>query len=105
MRPSYRFQHQLIRDATYQGLLKQSRAVLHELFVGWAEGKNEDRDRAAEFDEILGYHLEQAYRCWRELGRLDDHAVGPRCGRLRAARRRRDAGRWPAATCTPPPTS
>ena len=89
--PSYRFQHQLIRDATYQGLLKQSRAVLHELFVGWAEGRNEDRDRSAEFDEILGYHLEQAYRCWRELGRVDDHAAAlgaAGSGRLAGAGRR-----------------
>ena len=74
--PAYRFQHQLIRDATYNGLLKQSRAVLHEQMVSWAEGRNAERGRTTEFDEILGYHLEQAYRYWGELGPLDDHAAG-----------------------------
>ncbi len=73
--PGYRFQHQLIRDATYNGLLKQRRAVLHEDFVDWAEATNAARGRTAEVDEILGYHLEQAHGCWRELGMLDDHAV------------------------------
>ncbi len=74
--PSCRFQHQLIREATYNGLLKQTRAVLHERFVDWAEATNAARDRATEFDEILGYHLEQAHRYWQQLGPLDDHAVG-----------------------------
>ena len=29
--------------------------------------------RETEFEEILGYHLEQAVRYRRELGPLDDH--------------------------------
>ena len=37
----YRFGHILIRDATYRGLLKASRAVLHERFVGWADRVNQ----------------------------------------------------------------
>jgi len=60
--PSFRFQHQLIRDATYRGLLKETRAILHERFVDWADTVNAARDRATEFEEIQGYHLEQAFR-------------------------------------------
>jgi class 3 adenylate cyclase/tetratricopeptide (TPR) repeat protein len=81
---TYRFGHILIRDATYRGLLKASRAVLHERFVGWADRVNQDRDRAVEYEEILGYHLEQAYTCLSELGPLDDH--GRQLGVQAAAR-------------------
>jgi predicted ATPase/class 3 adenylate cyclase len=86
----YRFEHQLIRDATYQRLLKRTRAELHERFVDWADRLNRNRGRDAEFDEILGYHLEQAHRYLSELGPLDDHGRG--LGR-RAARRFAGAGR------------
>jgi class 3 adenylate cyclase len=81
---SYRFGHILIRDATYRGLLKRSRAVLHERFVAWADRVNQDRDRAVEYEEILGYHLEQAYTCLSELGHLDEH--GRELGARAAAR-------------------
>src|SRR5438105_604150 len=87
---SYRFDHILIRDAAYQGLLKRTRATLHERFVAWADRVNRDRDRAGEFEEILAYHLEQAYRYLGELGPLDDH--GRELGR-RAAERLASAGR------------
>jgi class 3 adenylate cyclase/tetratricopeptide (TPR) repeat protein len=70
---TYRFGHILIRDATYRGVLKSSRAALHERFVAWADRVNQDRDRAVEYEEILGYHLEQAHMCLSELGPLDDH--------------------------------
>jgi class 3 adenylate cyclase len=73
--PAFHFQHQLIRDATYAGLLKETRAILHERFATWADARNRERDRAAEFEEIQGYHFEQAYRYWRELGPLDSHAI------------------------------
>ena len=82
--PRYRFGHILIRDATYRGLLKSSRATLHERFVAWADRVNQDRDRAVEYEEILGYHLEQAHRCLSELGPLDDH--GRELGARAAAR-------------------
>src|SRR5919204_2059948 len=87
---SYRFNHILIRDAAYQGLLKRTRATLHERFVEWADRVNRDRDRATEFEEILAYHLEQAYRYLGELGPLDDH--GRKLG-SRAAERLQSAGR------------
>jgi class 3 adenylate cyclase/tetratricopeptide (TPR) repeat protein len=98
---SFRFQHILIRDAAYKRLLKRSRATLHERFVAWADGVNRDRDRVSEFEEILGYHLEQAYTNLSELGPLDEHgrALGARAAeRLGAAGRRAFArGDMPAA--------
>ncbi len=72
---SYRFQHLVIRDAAYQGLLKRSRALLHERFVEWADRVNAEQDRALEFEEVLGYHLEQAYLYRTQLGPLDEHGV------------------------------
>jgi class 3 adenylate cyclase/tetratricopeptide (TPR) repeat protein len=86
----YRFEHILIRDAAYQGVLKRARATLHERFADWAEAVNRDRDRQTEFDEILGYHLEQAYHYFLELGPLDDHGI--ELGR-RAAAKLAPAGR------------
>lgn len=74
-RPEFRFQHQLIRDATYHGLLKESRAILHERLVRWLDERDETRDRAIELQEIQGYHLEQAHTYWRELGLVDEHVV------------------------------
>jgi class 3 adenylate cyclase/tetratricopeptide (TPR) repeat protein len=76
----FRFQHVLVRDATYGSLLKRARALLHERFVEWADPVNRERGREIEFEEILGYHLEQAVRYRSELGPLDDH------GRQLAAR-------------------
>ena len=69
--PAFRFHHILVRDAAYQSLLKRARATLHERFVTWAERVNRERHRETEFEEILGYHLEQATRYRSELGPLD----------------------------------
>jgi len=80
----YRFHHILVRDAAYQGILKRARATLHERFADWAERVNRERDRGTEFEEILGYHLEQAYQYLSELGPLDDH--GLELGRRGAAK-------------------
>ncbi len=71
----YRFGHQIIRDTAYGSLLKRSRAVLHERFVTWAERTNRERGRELEFEEILGYHLEQAYRYRESLGVVDAEAL------------------------------
>ena len=86
----HRFHHILVRDAAYGGILKRSRAGLHERFADWAERVNRERDREKEFEEILGYHLEQAHEYLSELGPLDEH--GLQLGR-RAARRLGSAGR------------
>ena len=68
---AYRFHHILIRDTAYEGILKRARATFHEEFVRWADTVN--REGATEYEEILGYHLEQAHRYLSELGPLDDH--------------------------------
>jgi class 3 adenylate cyclase/tetratricopeptide (TPR) repeat protein len=86
----YRFHHILVRDAAYQGILKRARATMHERFADWAEGVNRDRGREMQFEEILGYHLEQAYQYLSELGPLDAH--GLELG-ARAAARLANAGR------------
>jgi class 3 adenylate cyclase/tetratricopeptide (TPR) repeat protein len=59
---TFRFRHMLIRDAAYDRIPKGQRADLHERFAGWLDGRGE------EFEEIIGYHLEQAHRCLAELG-------------------------------------
>ncbi|MDQ3876586.1 MAG: AAA family ATPase, partial [Actinomycetota bacterium] len=86
-RDSYRFNHLLIRDAVYEGLLKEARASLHERVAEWAERVHPD----GELEEILGYHLEQAHRYRSDLGPLDEHGreLGVRASeRLAAAGRR-----------------
>jgi len=62
---AFRFRHLLIRDAAYDGLPKAARAELHERFSAWLEIHGTE---LIELDEILGYHLEQAYRYRAELG-------------------------------------
>jgi len=73
----FRFRHALIRDAAYAGIPKRTRADLHERFAGWVEL----HDRG---DELVGYHLEQAFRYREELEALDDHtrSLGERAGEL-----------------------
>jgi class 3 adenylate cyclase/predicted ATPase len=98
----YRFQHLLVRDAAYGGLLKRQRAELHERFVAWAESFNARHGLDnREFEEIHGYHLEQAYRYLSELGTVDQHALalGQRgSGKLESAgRRAMTRGDTPAA--------
>jgi class 3 adenylate cyclase/tetratricopeptide (TPR) repeat protein len=92
---TYAFQHILIRDEAYDGLLKRTRATLHEQFADWAERVNRDRDRAMEYEEIFGYHLEQAYRYLAELGPVDDHGreLGERASTSLGSAGRRAFGR------------
>ena len=66
---AYRFRHLLIRDAAYGALPKEQRADLHERLAEWLERSTEP---AFELDEILGYHLEQAFELRAELGREGD---------------------------------
>jgi class 3 adenylate cyclase/tetratricopeptide (TPR) repeat protein len=85
----FRFRHILIRDAAYLGIPKETRAELHERYAGWLE--QTAGERASELDEILGYHLEQAYRYRDELGPIGerDRELAARAGeRLAAAGRR-----------------
>jgi class 3 adenylate cyclase/tetratricopeptide (TPR) repeat protein len=71
---AFRFRHILIRDAAYAGMPKETRSQLHEAFAGWLE--RVAGEHSPEFDEILGYHLEQAYRYREELGNIDERARG-----------------------------
>ena len=67
---AFRFRHLLIRDAAYRAMPKEQRADLHQRFAEWLEGAA--GERLAEYEEILGYHLEQAYRYRAELGPPDE---------------------------------
>jgi tetratricopeptide (TPR) repeat protein len=69
---AFRFHHILLRDTAYQALPKETRSDLHRLFAAWL-GEVLD-PTAAEADELVGYHLEQAYRLRAELGPPDDRA-------------------------------
>jgi class 3 adenylate cyclase/Flp pilus assembly protein TadD len=87
--PTFRFRHILIRDAAYAGMPKETRAALHEGFAGWLE--QAAGGRLTEYEEILGYHLEEAYRYRVELGTVDDRArllADRASGHLAAAGRR-----------------
>jgi class 3 adenylate cyclase/tetratricopeptide (TPR) repeat protein len=68
-REAFRFRHQLIRDAAYQAIAKQSRSELHERFADWLESSL--GERLDEYRPILAYHLEQAARYRRELDTTD----------------------------------
>jgi predicted ATPase/class 3 adenylate cyclase len=69
---AFRFVHGLVRDSAYQGIPKDRRAALHAAFAGWLEGVASDR--VLEYEEILAYHLEQAYQYRAELGTVDEDA-------------------------------
>ena len=87
---AYRFRHILIRDAAYRSLPKRTRAELHEQYARWLEEKAGGWEIA--YEEVLGYHFEQAHRYRVELG-LPDGALGVRAGRLLASAGRRALGR------------
>ena len=62
--------------------------TLHERFADWLEAKTGEHHRDVEYEEILGYHLEQAHRYLAELGPLDRRGreLGERAaGRLGSA--------------------
>jgi predicted ATPase len=85
---TFRFRHMLIRDAAYRSLPKEARAELHQRFTVWLE--QAAISRLGPFDEIAGYHLEQAYELLGELGTLE--AEGEALAE-RAARHLETAGR------------
>jgi class 3 adenylate cyclase/tetratricopeptide (TPR) repeat protein len=86
---AYRFNHILIRDATYGGIPKQLRADLHERHADWVE-RRADRD-PFNHAELVGYHLEQAFRCHVELEPAAEERYRPLA--LRAGDRLGTAGR------------
>jgi DNA-binding SARP family transcriptional activator len=84
-----RFRHALIQQAAYRTMSKELRAELHERFAEWLERKA--GERLIEVDELLGYHLEQAFTYRSELGPVDDSAreLGRRAAEHLAAGGRR----------------
>jgi class 3 adenylate cyclase/tetratricopeptide (TPR) repeat protein len=93
---AFRFRHLLIRDAAYESLPKATRAELHERFAEWLSHHD-----LVERDEILGYHLERAYRYRGELDAGDPRLphLGGRAGEHLAAagNAAMDRGDWAAA--------
>ncbi len=85
---TFRFRHILIRDAAYEALPKRDRAEIHARFADWLEATT--GGRLSEYEEIVGYHLDQAVRYREELG-IDDAETGDL--RNRAFRRLAEAGR------------
>ena len=63
---SFRFGQGLMRDAAYNALPKELRAELHQRVATWLTERAGDRIR--EYEEVLGYHLEQAALLRRSLG-------------------------------------
>jgi class 3 adenylate cyclase len=92
---AFRFHHVLIRDVTYAALPKSTRADLHERCAEWLERHSDG------YDELVGFHLEQAFLYQSELGKVDrgvrrlGEEAGERLGRagFRALMR----GDFPAA--------
>jgi class 3 adenylate cyclase/tetratricopeptide (TPR) repeat protein len=97
---AYRFRHLLICDAAYAGLAKRVRGDLHERFARWIE--EERTGGSVEVEEILGYHLEQAFRYWSELGAGDERTrdLAERARQRLAAAGRRAVARGDVSAAT-----
>jgi DNA-binding SARP family transcriptional activator len=87
-----RFHHILIRDVAYHTTPKALRAQLHERFADWLARRDE------QYDEFIGFHLEQAFRLRSEvLGPdTDAKAIAVRAGDHLAGAGRRAAVRGDA---------
>jgi predicted ATPase/class 3 adenylate cyclase len=84
---AFRFRHILIRDAAYESLTMGTRAHLHERLAAWIE--RTVGARMDEYEEIVAYHLEQAYRLRSEV---EPAAQGLPTLRRKAAQRLSSAG-------------
>jgi len=69
----FRFRHGLMRDAAYDAMPKAERANLHENLSHFLQEMPEHLRRR---EEVLGFHLEQAYRYRVELGQVGDDVRG-----------------------------
>jgi DNA-binding SARP family transcriptional activator len=94
----FRFRHILIQQAAYGTTPKRVRAELHEHLATWIG--DPVRSGVAEHSEIVGYHLEQAFRYRAELGPVGDAdlELARRAGRhlATAGRRAFQRGDMPA---------
>jgi predicted ATPase/class 3 adenylate cyclase len=94
---AFRFHHILVQETAYQGIPKELRAGLHERFAEWVD--RTAGERVVEFEEVVGYHLERAYRYRIQLGAgsedlrsLGLRAAAPLAAAGRRAFHRRDIG-------------
>ena len=69
---AFEFRHILIRDAAYAAIPKERRAEQHRRFADWCV--RVAGERIEELEEIVGYHLEQAFRNRESIGALDEEA-------------------------------
>ncbi|MDX6412421.1 MAG: hypothetical protein QOE91_1937, partial [Gaiellaceae bacterium] len=90
---AFRFGHILVRDAAYSSLAKELRADLHERFADWLAERT--HERAVEYEELVGYHLEQAALTRAAIEQPDDssRALAARAGTVLASAGRRAAVR------------
>jgi tetratricopeptide (TPR) repeat protein len=65
----WRFRHLMIRDVAYEGIAKGVRAGYHERYADLLEERA--GHRLEELEEIVAYHLDQAYRYRSEVGPAD----------------------------------
>jgi class 3 adenylate cyclase/tetratricopeptide (TPR) repeat protein len=70
----FRFNHALIRDVAYASMPKELRADLHTRLASWLEGHA--GSELTGHEEIVGYHLEQAYLAAAALGRAEAESRG-----------------------------
>ena len=77
---TFGFCHVLVQMAAYRSMTRETRSELHERFAGWLEG--EAAKGTPGFEEVVGYHLEQAHGERRLLGLFDAHsrALAERAG-------------------------
>jgi predicted ATPase len=62
---AFRFRHILMRESAYLAVPKGAKAALHQRFADWLTRKT--AGRLGEYEEILGYHLEQAFHLRTDL--------------------------------------
>jgi len=89
----YSFRHILIRNAAYERMTEEVRADRHRRYANWVE--ETAGDRLSQFDELIAYHLNEAYEYQRKLGPVDASAreLARRGGERFAAAGRRAAKR------------
>lgn len=58
--PEWSFHHNLLRDVTYESLLKRERKKLHQIALAWLEEEARQAGRLDEFAGVLGKHAEFA---------------------------------------------
>jgi tetratricopeptide (TPR) repeat protein len=84
---AFRFRHILIRDAAYDSVPRAVRADLHGRLAGWIE--RTVGERLEEYEEIVGYHLEQACRQRLPSTTSSDRELPVRASRMLASAGRR----------------